>query len=55
MSQDLDMAQSDISTGSDTNIFDLLCNRYRRSGMRRLFEKEEEVKADAPAKTDIAE
>jgi hypothetical protein len=55
MSQDLDMAQSDISTGSDTNIFDLLSNRYRRSGMRRLFDKEEEVQADAPAKTDIAE
>lgn len=55
MSQDLDMAQSDISSGSDTNIFDQLSNRYKRSGMRRLFDKEEEVKADAPAKTDIAE
>ena len=55
MSQNLDMGGSDINTGSSTNIFEVLSNRYQRSGMRRLFDEKGETKADAPAKTDITE
>ncbi len=38
MNQDLDYGASDINEGANTNIFELLSNRYQRSGMKRLFE-----------------
>lgn len=52
MNQQFDYAQNDIHQ-SQTNIFELLSNRYQRSGMRRLFDDEGIMKADAPATTDI--
>lgn len=55
MKQDIDMGNSDINNGSKTNIFDVLSNRYQRSGMRRLFDEEGKTKADDAAKTDISQ
>lgn len=52
MNQKFDYAQNDIHQ-SQTNLFELLSNRYQRSGMRRLFDDEGIMKADAPATTDI--
>jgi hypothetical protein len=53
MDKKLDYGQNDINTGSDTNIFEVLSNRYQRSGMRRLFDEEGKVPADKPNKSDI--
>lgn len=53
MKQNLDYGGNDINNGSDTNIFEVLTNRYQRSGMRRLFDVEGKTTADKPAKTDI--
>ena len=53
MKQDLDYGDNDINKGSKTNIFEVLSNRYQRSGMRRLFEGGEKVAPDKPAKSDI--
>lgn len=53
MGQDLNYGQSDINTGSTTNIFEVLSNRYQRSGMRRLFDEEGKTKADKAAETDV--
>jgi hypothetical protein len=53
MNKELDMDQADINKGSDTNLFEVLSNRYQRSGMRRLFDVEGKTEADKPAKTDI--
>lgn len=47
MATELDYGQSDI-TQSNTNIFEIVSNRYQRSGMKRLFE--EPVKAEAEKK-----
>ena len=54
MGKEIDMGNNDINSGSNTNIFDVLSNRYQRSGMRRLFDEKGETKADAPDKSDIA-
>lgn len=55
MKQDLDYGGNDINQGSKTNIFDVLSNRYQRSGMRRLFDEKGETKPEAAAKTDITQ
>jgi hypothetical protein len=55
MNADLDYGKNDINHSSTTNIFEVLSNRYQRSGMRRLFEGGEKVEPDKPAKTDIAQ
>lgn len=55
MKQDLDYGQSDINQGSTTNIFDVLSNRYQRSGMRRLFDEKGVTQPDKAAKTDITQ
>jgi hypothetical protein len=52
MKQNLDFGQNDISSGS--NIFEVLSNRYQRSGMRRLFDESGKTQADKPAQTDIS-
>lgn len=53
MGQNLDYGQNDINKGSTTNLFEVLSNRYQRSGMRRLFDETGKTKADKPAQTDI--
>lgn len=56
MGKNIDYGQNDISSsGSDTNIFQVLSNRYQRSGMRRLFDAEGKTKADKPKASDISE
>lgn len=55
MKEDLDYGGNDINQGSKTNIFDVLSNRYQRSGMRRLFDEKGVTKPDAAAKTDITQ
>jgi hypothetical protein len=55
MSQDLDYGQNDINpAGANSNIFDVLSNRYQRSGMRRLFDESGKNEIDAANKTDIS-
>ena len=54
MGQEMDMGNNDINSGEKTNLFDVLSNRYKRSGMRRLFDEEGKTKADAPSKSDVA-
>lgn len=53
MGQELDMGNNDISTSSSTNIFEVLSNRYKRSGVKRL--QGDNTKVDAPSATDISE
>lgn len=55
MGQELDTGNNDINSGSTTNIFDVLSNRYQRSGMRRLFNEEGKAPADAPDKSELTE
>lgn len=55
MKQDLDYGGNDINQGSKTNIFEVLSNRYQRSGMRRLFDEKGETKPEAASKTDITQ
>ena len=55
MKQDLDYGQNDINNSSNTNIFEVLSNRYQRSGMRRLFDEKGVTKPDAASKTDITQ
>jgi hypothetical protein len=55
MKQNLDYGGNDINPGSKTNIFEVLSNRYQRSGMRRLFDEKGTTKAEKPAQTDIAQ
>lgn len=55
MNQNLDFGQNDINNSSSTNIFEVLSNRYQRSGMRRLFDEEGKLPADPAARTDITE
>lgn len=50
MAQDLDYGASDINEGANTNIFELLSNRYQRSGMKRLFEDKSAANATEPIK-----
>ncbi len=54
MGQEMDMGNNDINSGEKTNLFDVLSNRYKRSGMRRLFDEDGKTKADAPSNSDIA-
>ncbi len=54
MNQDLDYGSNDINQGSKTNIFEVLSNRYQRSGMRRLFDEKGTTEADKPAESEIA-
>ena len=53
MKQNLDYGNADINSSSSENLFNLLSNRYQRSGMRRLFDTEGKTQADAPNKDDI--
>jgi hypothetical protein len=53
MDKKLDYGQNDINNRSDSNLFEVLSNRYQRSGMRRLFDEEGKVPADKPNKSDI--
>ena len=55
MGKEIDMGDVDVNKGSHTNIFEVLSNRYQRSGMRRLFEDKGAAPADAPSKTELAE
>ncbi len=55
MNKDLDMNNADITKGSDTNLFEVLSNRYQRSGMRRLFDVDGKTKAERPAESDISQ
>ena len=55
MGKEMDLGDSDINKGSDTNIFDVLSNRYKRSGMRRLFNDQSTAPVDAPSNTELAE
>jgi hypothetical protein len=55
MKENLDFGQSDINQGSNTNIFDVLSNRYQRSGMRRLFDEKGVTQPDKAASTDITQ
>lgn len=54
MGQELDTGNSDINTGSSTNLFEVLSNRYRRSGMKRLSD-DSTGPVDAPNKKEIVE
>jgi hypothetical protein len=53
MNQDVDFGNHDINKGSSTNIFEVLSNRYKRSGIKRLFDEKSDAKPEAPAATDI--
>jgi hypothetical protein len=53
MAQDLNYGQNDI-TKSDSNIFQILTNRYQRSGMRRLFDDDAKAAPEQANKTDIS-
>lgn len=56
MKQNIDFGQNDINpAGSNTNIFEVLSNRYQRSGMRRLFDEKGTTKPDQANKTDISQ
>ncbi len=55
MNQDLDYGGNDINEGSKANIFEVLSNRYQRSGMRRLFDEKGTTKADKAEATDITQ
>lgn len=50
MGSEYDMGNSDINTDSSTSIFDIVSNRYKRSGIRRLTGREAIMPVDAPAK-----
>ncbi len=53
MAQDLNYGQNDI-TKSDSNIFQILTNRYQRSGMRRLFDENANATPEKANKNDIS-
>lgn len=46
-------AFNDINENSSNNIFQIITNRYQRSGFRRLFDDKEISRADAPSGTEI--
>jgi VCBS repeat-containing protein len=54
MKQDLNYNQADI-TKSDSNIFQILTNRYQRSGMKRLFDESEKTSPEPANKNDISQ
>ena len=53
MGSEFDMGNSDINTESSSNIFDILSNRYRRSGIRRLLGAEQIIPSDKASTSDI--
>ena len=53
MKADLEYGANDINQGSKTNIFEVLSNRYQRSGMRRLFDEKGVTTPEKAATTDI--
>ncbi len=53
MDKNLDYGGTDINNAPSANIFEVLTNRYQRSGMRRLFDENNTTPAEAPAKSDI--
>lgn len=55
MNKDFEYGSNDINNGSSTNIFEVLSNRYQRSGMRRLFDEKNLTQPEAPAKSDITQ
>jgi hypothetical protein len=55
MATQYEMGDSEINSDPGANIFQILTNRYQRSGMRRLFGAEKVVPADKPAETPIAQ
>ena len=54
MAQDLNYGQSDV-TKSDSNLFQILSNRYQRSGMRRLFDDEGKAAPEPASKNEISQ
>jgi hypothetical protein len=55
MKENLDYGSNDINQGSKTNIFEVLSNRYQRSGMRRLFDEKGVTTPDKPSETEITQ
>ncbi|MBY0517387.1 MAG: hypothetical protein K2P81_10785 [Bacteriovoracaceae bacterium] len=55
MGSEYDMSAGEINSDSGANIFQILSNRYQRSGMRRLFGGEAIVPADKPSETQISQ
>jgi hypothetical protein len=53
MDKNLDYGGTDINNAPSANIFEVLTNRYKRSGMRRLFDENNKTPAEAPSKSDI--
>jgi hypothetical protein len=41
MKNELDYGNNDVNTNSTSNLFEVLSNRYQKSGMKRLFESNE--------------
>lgn len=55
MKQDFEYGNNDINEGKSNNIFNILSNRYQRSGMRRLFDEEGVTQPEAPASNEISD
>lgn len=55
MAAQYEMGDSEINSDPGANIFQILTNRYQRSGMRRLFGAEKVVPADKPVEAPIAQ
>lgn len=53
MKEDMDFGANEINAGSNVNIFEVVSDRYKRSGMRRLFDAEGKTQADPAAKKEI--
>lgn len=53
MQENLDFGANDVNQGSTTNLFEVLSNRYKRSGLRRLFDEKGEVAPDKANDTDV--
>jgi hypothetical protein len=53
MGKNLDYGGTDINNSSKANIFEVLTNRYQRSGMKRLFDENNSAPVEAPSKTEI--
>lgn len=53
MKSEYETGNNDINTNSGSNIFDIVSNRYQRSGIRRLFGIEKSIPVDQAAPTQI--
>jgi hypothetical protein len=53
MASEFELGNNDINTASESNIFDIVSNRYRRSGIRRLFGSEAVIPVDKAAPEQI--